>query len=70
MPAQGDQEVTGMKAYEQAIKQLSENIEEMSERWNVDEGGRQLSSLIKTLTSTQAIGLLLANEFSSNDHGF
>jgi len=42
--------VTGMKAYEQAIKQLSENIEEIErEMKRLMKRGRQLSSLNQDL---------------------
>jgi transposase len=63
--------VTGMKAYEQAIKQLSENIEEIErEMKRLMKEDDSFHRLIKTLTSTPGIGLLLATNLAVTTNGF
>lgn len=62
---------TGMKAYEQAIKQLSENIQEIErEIKRLMKEDDSFHRLIKTLTSTPGIGLLLATSLAVTTNGF
>ena len=62
---------TGMKAYEQAIKQLTENIVEIErEIKRLIKEDDSFHRLIKTLTSTPGIGLLLATNLVITTNGF
>jgi transposase len=62
---------TGMKAYEQAIKQLTENIQEIErEIKRLIKEDDSFHRLIKTLTSTPGIGMLLATSLAVTTNGF
>jgi transposase len=62
---------TGMKAYEQAIKQLSENIQEIEQEIKrLMKEDDSFHKLIKTLTSTPGIGILLATSLAVTTNGF
>ena len=62
---------TGMKAYEQAIKQLSENIHEIErEMKRLMKEDDSFHRLIKTMTSTPGIGLVLAASLAVTTNGF
>jgi transposase len=62
---------TGMKAYEQAIKQLTENIQEIErEIKRLIKEDDSFHRLIKTLTSTPGIGMLLAASLAVTTNGF
>jgi transposase len=62
---------TGMKAYEQAIKQLTENIQEIErEIKRLIKEDDSFHRLIKTLTSTPGIGMLLATSLVVTTNGF
>jgi transposase len=63
--------VTGIKAYEQAIAQLTQNIQEIEKeikRLMKEDSG--FHRLIKTLTSTPGIGMLLATSLAVVTDGF
>jgi transposase len=63
--------VTGMKAYEQAIKQLTENIQEIErEMKRLLKEDDSFHRLMKTLTSTPGIGMLLATSLAVTTNGF
>ena len=62
---------TGMKAYEQAIRQLTENIQEIErEIKRLIKEDDSFHRLIKTLTSTPGIGMLLATSLAVTTNGF
>ena len=62
---------TVMKAYEQAIKQLTENIQEIErEIKRLMKEDDSFHRLIKTLTSTPGIGMLLATSLAVTTNGF
>jgi transposase len=62
---------TGIKAYEQAIKQLSENIQEIErEIKRLLKEDDSFHKLIKTLTSTPGIGMLLATSLAVTTNRF
>jgi transposase len=62
---------TGMKAYEQAIKQLTENIQEIErEIKRLIKEDDSFHRLIKTMTSTPGIGMLLATSLAVTTNGF
>jgi transposase len=62
---------TGIKAYEQAIKQLTENIQEIErEIKRLIKEDDSFHRLIKTMTSTPGIGMLLATSLAVTTNGF
>ena len=62
---------TGMKAYEQAINQLNENIQEIErEIKRLMKEDDSFHRLIKTLMSTPGIGMLLATSLAVATNGF
>jgi len=62
---------TGMKAYEQSIKHLTETIQELErEIKRLIKQDDSFNRLIKTLTSTPGIGLLLAASLAVTTKGF
>jgi transposase len=62
---------TGMKAYEQAIKQLTENIGEIErEIKRLIQEDDSFHRLVKTMTNTPGIGMLLATSLAVTTNGF
>ena len=62
---------TGMRAYEQAIKQLTENILEIEQEIKrLIREDDSFHRLIKILTSTPGIGMLLATSLAVTTNGF
>jgi transposase len=62
---------TGIKAYDQAIAQLSQNIQEIEkEIKRLMKEDDSFHRLIKTLTSTPGIGMLLATSLAVTTNGF